>query len=71
MMRLHYAHPHLHKEVVKRFKTLDKLIPYIDMPTQHGSDKILKDMKRGLNSSYQKELIVLDKLMIKCQLELQ
>tara|TARA_B100002051_G_scaffold65722_1_gene62335 strand:- start:302 stop:1126 length:825 start_codon:yes stop_codon:yes gene_type:complete len=51
-MRLHYAHPaHLHKEVVKRFKTLDKLIPYIDMPTQHGSDKILKDMKRGLNSS--------------------
>ena len=51
-MRLHYAHPaHLHKEVIKRFKTLDRLIPYIDMPTQHGSDKILKDMKRGLNSS--------------------
>ena len=47
---------HLHKEVVKRFKTLDKLIPYIDMPTQHGSDKILKDMKRGVEFiRYQKK----------------
>ena len=51
-IRLHYAHPaHLHKEVIKRFSTLNKLVPYIDMPTQHGSDKILKDMRRGLDSS--------------------
>ena len=51
-LRLHYAHPaHLHKEVIKRFSTLNKLIPYIDMPTQHGSDKILKDMRRGLDSN--------------------
>jgi len=51
-IRLHYAHPaHLHQEVIKRFSTLKKLIPYIDMPTQHGSDKILKDMRRGLDSS--------------------
>ena len=51
-IRLHYAHPsHLHKEVIKRFSYLEKLIPYIDMPTQHGSDKILRNMKRGLNSS--------------------
>ena len=50
-VRLHYAHPaHLNKEVIKRFSYLDKLIPYIDMPTQHGSDKILKDMRRGLDS---------------------
>ena len=50
-IRLHYAHPaHLHKEVIKRFSTLNKLVPYIDMPTQHGSDKILKDMRRGLDS---------------------
>ena len=50
-IRLHYAHPaHLHKEVIKRFSTLDKLVPYIDMPTQHGSDKILRDMRRGLDS---------------------
>ena len=51
-MRLHYAHPaHLHKEVIQRFSCLEKLAPYIDMPTQHGSDKVLKDMKRGLNST--------------------
>ena len=50
-LRLHYAHPaHLHREVIKRFGKLNKLIPYIDMPTQHGSDKILKDMRRGLGS---------------------
>ena len=49
-IRLHYAHPaHLHKEMINRFSKLDKLIPYIDMPTQHGSDLILKNMKRGLN----------------------
>ena len=51
-VRLHYAHPaHLNREVIKRFSTLNKLVPYIDMPTQHGSDKILKDMRRGLDSS--------------------
>ena len=51
-IRLHYAHPaHLNKEVIKCYSYLSKLIPYIDMPTQHGSDKILKDMRRGLSSS--------------------
>ena len=51
-VRLHYAHPaHLNKEVIKRYSYLNKLIPYIDMPTQHGSDKVLKDMRRGLSSS--------------------
>ena len=49
-IRLHYAHPaHLHKEMIKKFGQLEKLIPYVDMPTQHGSDSILKNMKRGLN----------------------
>ena len=57
-VRLHYAHPaHLHREVIKRFSTLNKLVPYIDMPTQHGSDKILKNMRRGLDSSGIKERI--------------
>ena len=50
-LRLHYAHPaHLNREVIKRYSQLNRLIPYIDMPTQHGSDKILKDMRRGLDS---------------------
>ena len=51
-LRLHYAHPaHLNSEVIKRYSRLNTLIPYIDMPTQHGSDKILKDMRRGLDSN--------------------
>jgi|TARA_B100001741_G_C16545793_1_gene596628 ribosomal protein S12 methylthiotransferase len=51
-IRLHYAHPaHLNKKMIERFSHLEKLIPYIDMPTQHGSDHMLKKMKRGLNSA--------------------
>tara|TARA_Y100001936_G_scaffold200005_1_gene201630 strand:- start:7457 stop:8761 length:1305 start_codon:yes stop_codon:yes gene_type:complete len=50
-LRLHYAHPsNLHREMIKSFGRLDKLIPYIDMPIQHGADKMLKIMKRGLRS---------------------
>ncbi len=50
-IRLHYAHPaHLHREMIQRFSKLEKLIPYIDMPVQHGSDRMLKSMRRGLSS---------------------
>ena len=50
-IRIHYAHPaHLHREMIQRFGQLEKLVPYIDMPVQHGSDKILKSMRRGLDS---------------------
>jgi ribosomal protein S12 methylthiotransferase len=50
-LRLHYAHPsNLHREMIKSFGRLEKLIPYIDMPIQHGADKMLKIMKRGLKS---------------------
>ena len=51
-IRLHYAHPsHLTKHMIERYRSLNKLIPYIDMPTQHGSDSMLKMMKRGLKSN--------------------
>ena len=49
--RLHYAHPsNLHRKMIEQFKNLKKLIPYIDMPIQHGADKMLKIMRRGLKS---------------------
>jgi len=49
-LRLHYAHPaHLHRDMIALFGNHGKLIPYIDMPVQHGSDKMLKSMRRGLN----------------------
>ena len=51
-IRLHYAHPaHLNRKMIDKFRTLNKLIPYVDMPTQHGADNMLKKMKRGLDSS--------------------
>ena len=66
-LRLHYAHPsNLHRDMIKSFKSLDKLIPYIDMPIQHGSDKMIKIMKRGLKSDgIKKKLILLEMQMIK------
>ena len=48
-LRFHYAHPaHLNRKMIERYKTLERLIPYIDMPVQHGSEKMLTDMRRGL-----------------------
>ncbi len=48
-IRFHYAHPaHLNNRMIKRYSSLNRLIPYIDMPVQHGSAKMLKDMRRGL-----------------------
>ena len=50
-LRLHYAHPsNLHRKMIEQFKNLEKLIPYIDMPIQHGSNKVLKIMRRGLKA---------------------
>jgi ribosomal protein S12 methylthiotransferase len=49
-LRLHYAHPaHLQKEMIAQFGYLEKLVPYIDIPIQHSSDKLLKIMRRGLS----------------------
>ena len=57
-IRLHYAHPtHLHNDVIKCFNSLDKLVPYIDMPIQHASSKVLRDMRRGLKIDRIKEKI--------------
>ena len=48
-LRLHYAHPsHLTNKIIDCFKYLEKLVPYIDMPIQHSSNSMLKDMRRGL-----------------------
>ena len=48
-LRLHYAHPsHLTHKIMDCFGSLDRLVPYIDMPIQHSSNSMLKDMRRGL-----------------------
>jgi len=48
-IRLHYAHPaHLSQRIIDAMANSKKVCRYLDMPIQHGSDKILKSMRRGL-----------------------
>ena len=48
-IRVHYAHPaHLSQRIIQKLAESDKVCSYLDMPIQHGSDKILKSMRRGL-----------------------
>jgi ribosomal protein S12 methylthiotransferase len=50
-IRLHYAHPaHLSSKMINDLSQFEKLCHYIDIPVQHSVNKILKSMRRGLNS---------------------
>ena len=50
--RLHYAHPaHLSLKIIDALANSTNFCRYIDIPVQHGSDKILKSMRRGLDSN--------------------
>lgn len=47
-IRLHYLYPEsLTKELVELLAEHPKVLPYIDMPLQHASDRMLKTMRRG------------------------
>jgi ribosomal protein S12 methylthiotransferase len=51
-IRLHYAHPaHLHRDMINAYSEFKRVIPYIDMPVQHASDRMLTLMRRGLKSN--------------------
>jgi len=46
-IRILYMHPvHINQDFTEIFK-IDKVIPYLDMPVQHSSTKILEKMNRG------------------------
>ncbi len=45
-VRLHYVYPYPHVDDVIPFMAEGKILPYLDIPFQHGSPKILKAMKR-------------------------
>ena len=48
-IRIHYAHPaHLSSKIIQQLAESEKVCSYLHMPIQHGSDKILKSMRRGL-----------------------
>lgn len=60
-IRLHYLHPEgITDELISVLKQAEHIIPYLDIPIQHISDKILKRMNRKVA---QKDILkVLEKL---------
>ncbi len=49
-VRLHYVYPYPHVDEVIPLMTEGKILPYLDVPFQHASPRILKAMKRPANS---------------------
>ncbi len=57
-IRLHYAYPAgFPMDVIDVMKKHDNICNYLDMPLQHGSTKVLKDMRRGITREKTTELI--------------
>jgi len=48
-VRLHYIYPYPHVDDVVPLMAQGKILPYLDIPFQHASPKVLKDMKRPGN----------------------
>jgi ribosomal protein S12 methylthiotransferase len=49
-VRLHYVYPYPHVDDVIPLMADGKLLPYLDVPVQHASPRILKLMKRPANA---------------------
>ncbi len=49
-VRLHYVYPYPHVDAVIPLMAEGKLLPYLDVPFQHASPRILKLMKRPANA---------------------
>jgi ribosomal protein S12 methylthiotransferase len=45
-VRLHYVYPYPHVDNIVRLMAAGKIVPYLDVPLQHASPKILKAMRR-------------------------
>ncbi len=49
-VRLHYVYPYPHVDNVIALMTEDRVLPYLDVPMQHASPRVLKRMRRPANS---------------------
>lgn len=45
-VRLHYVYPYPHVDEVMELMNAGKILPYLDIPFQHASPKVLKSMRR-------------------------
>jgi len=50
-VRLHYVYPYPHVDAVIPLMAEGKILPYLDIPFQHASPKVLKAMKRPANDA--------------------
>ncbi|MEW9897365.1 30S ribosomal protein S12 methylthiotransferase RimO [Chitinivorax sp. PXF-14] len=49
-VRLHYVYPYPHVDEIIPLMAAGKVLPYLDIPFQHASKRILKAMKRPANA---------------------
>ena len=49
-VRLHYVYPYLHVDDIIPMMAEGRILPYLDVPFQHASPRILKLMKRPANA---------------------
>jgi ribosomal protein S12 methylthiotransferase len=57
-LRLFYLYPQqLDPELLELFSQGGKLVPYLDVPFQHATDRMLKVMRRGYNAKRQREFV--------------
>ena len=49
-IRLHYVYPYPHVDAVIELMAQGKILPYLDIPFQHASPSVLKNMKRPAHS---------------------
>jgi ribosomal protein S12 methylthiotransferase len=45
-IRLHYVYPYKHVDEIIPLMAAGRILPYLDVPFQHGSSRILKQMRR-------------------------
>jgi ribosomal protein S12 methylthiotransferase len=56
-VRLHYVYPYPHVDEILPLMAQGKVLPYLDVPFQHASPRILKLMKRPANAENNLERI--------------
>ena len=63
-VRLHYVYPYPHVDEVISLMAEGKVLPYLDIPFQHGSPAVLKRMKRP--AAQEKTLARIEKWRAEC-----
>jgi len=57
-IRLHYAYPRdFPVKLMQVMARQPKIVKYLDMPLQHSSDRLLRAMKRGRDSTFLRDLL--------------